>query len=438
MVRQKYIAFVRKNRTEEIIFHFISLLLLTINFEALKLLKRILFSFALLSATLLQAQNDNIERILRQIEQYNQDLKAFGRLKQARYYDSMKDRSLTGLHIESNYLFLGRPENYRDFPGNNFDLFNIKIGQEFRLPRYYRSIDERGKQLRNLMDAEEAELRQKVLLEAKTYCYEVIHINKQLRMNKIFLEEAEKLQTAYDTLYAIGSVSLLEQQRAYLFVLDIENEINQLNIDKSEKLHDLAILNGNQHIYLDDDLYEPNAFLLPLDLIQKQALDKDVSFLKHEQKVLLGEAEANYIQKQNLPVLDLGYSMQYEDQFGIHGIFAGFNLPLWSNKRQMKAAKLEVHYRQYLMSSQKKLLQREVFDLYNKISNIERYLGKYEKSLDTLKDYEKTLGIAVELGEMTIQEYIQNILDYKDMHFKYLDMEFEYHHLKATLMRWYL
>lgn len=386
----------------------------------------------------LQAQNDNIERILRQIEQYNQELKAFGRLKKARYYDSMKDRSLPGLHIESNYLFLGKPDDHELYPNNSFNLFNIKIGQEFRLPRYYKSIDRKAKQLQQQMESEESEIRQNILLEAKQYCYQVILLNKKIRLNDIFLEEAQKLQMAYDTLFAIGSVSLLEQQRAYILVLDFENEINHLNIEKSEALHDLAILNGNQHIYLDDEIYEPNAFLLPLDLIQKQALANDASYLRQEQDVLLSVANMEYVKKQNLPILDLGYSLQYEQQFGLHGLYAGFSLPLWSNKRNVKAVELDKHYRQYLMSSQKQLIQREVFDLYNKISNVERYIGKYEKSLEKLKNYEKTLGIALELGEMTIQDYIQNLLDYKEMHLKYLDMEFEFHHLKATLMRWYL
>ncbi len=388
----------------------------------------------------LSAQNENIERILRQIEQYNTDLKAFTRLKQARYYDSMKEKSLTGLHIESNYLFLGKPgfPHLENVPNNRHNFYNLKIGQEFRLPRYYKSIDSRGKQLRNYLDAQEIEIRQKVLLEAKQHCYRLIHTNKKIRLVKIFKQEAEKLVEAYDTLFNIGSVSILEQQKAVILDLDFENELNQLEIEKLEIQHDLALLNGNKHIYLDDQVYEPNSFLLPMDLIQKQALDNDVTYLKYEQDILLGEEQLQVTKRANLPVLDLGYSMQVEERWSVHGIYAGLNLPLWSNKRNVKANKLEVHYRQYLMSNQKQMIQREVFDLYSKLMTIERYLTKYEVSLAKLEHYEQTLEIALDLGEMTIQDYVNNLLDYKEMHFKYLDMEYEYHHLKNELMRWYL
>lgn len=408
------------------------------NFDAVVTIRFIFAFLMLFFCFAVQAQNDNIERILRQIEQYNQDLKAFGRLKQARYYDLMKEKSLSGLHIESNYLFLGKPDNAELSPNSRFNFFNLKVGQEFRLPRYYKSIDNKGKQMRLLLDAEEEEIRQNILLQAKQHCYTVVQINKKLRLNKIFWKETQRLVNAYDTLFLLGSASLLEQQKAHILALDLENENNQLLIEKQEALHELALLNGNQHIYLDDEIYEPNAFLLPIDLIQQQATTNDASYQKYEQNVLMGKEQTAFIKKQNLPILDLGYSLQFEDQWSAHGIYAGFSLPLWSNKRNVKAAELEVHYRQFLMSNEKQLIQREVFDLYNKISTIERYLNKYEQSLEKLKDYEKTLAIALELGEMTLQEYIQNILDYKDMHYKYLDMEYEYHHLKATLMRWYL
>ncbi|MFC2137283.1 TolC family protein, partial [Bacteroidota bacterium] len=187
----------------------------------------------------------------------------------------------------------------------------------------------------------------------------------------------------------------------------------------------LFVLNGgNNYDFSQIHIIEEN-------LISKDSIIEEFYILSPELKMHEIEnqiAELNIkINKQGwLPQFEAGYESETILDDTYSGIKAGMTIPLWQNKNKVKTAVVN----KYMVYSKNEEVS---FSLLN---DLERQFHQAEILKNTLVELEETLSSsssfkhlskALELGEISIIEYFNELAFYYEIMDEYIETEYQYY-----------
>lgn len=385
--------------------------------------------FLYISVVSVWGQTNEINRILQEIEQNNNEIKAYASWIESRKLALKTQNNLPDPQVGVYYLPWGEHQTG--------DYSEFQVTQSFEFPTVYsvrsKLIDKQYTQL----ELEYAEKRKSVLLPAKQYCLQLVYLQKKKEVEEKRVQQAQQVFNHISEMYNSEEVSLLDVNKAKISWIQEQFRVTELETKMQNVLLTLQQLNGGNEIMFSPSSYETEIEIDPVDSlwVEKQNRDPELRSLNQQEEVAL----QNYKLSKNkgLPNLTAGYNYQGVSGSNYSGIYGGLSIPLWSNRNKVKSAASAYQYSQSLNQVAAQSHYAEFQKQYN---NYQVLKSKYTEYVSTLSDLnsESMLLEAYHLGQISYLEYFMELQFYRDAMDTMLKMEMEMHVLKASLLDYQL
>lgn len=355
------------------------------------------------------AQN-TVDEILQLVEQHNTALRAAADRTATAKQEVMMETSLEGPEVGFNYLngnhtAMGKR---RDFSVNqSFDLATV-FGYRHRL----------AKSQKEILDLQYQQLLLETRLEAIDLLVQLTYYNQALAIFNERLVQERQLAASYEKRLAAGDANKIEVNRARLSLANVETETSRFTAERDLLLIQLKTLCGGAEVDYHCTDYQVLDVNPPMSLRSMQET-------QNAQQQLIARNELRSARAQSMPSLTAGYMAELTDDEKWRGVTFGLSIPLWSNVRNVKRARLQVQsaqseaedaiYQLQQIAEAQKLRTERYFaiaqDIQTKLANASSY---------TL------LRKALAEGEISLVEYTIEVSDLFDMRIKALEAQRDY------------
>jgi cobalt-zinc-cadmium efflux system outer membrane protein len=362
----------------------------------------------------IQAQNNNIARVLAAVEQNNNELKALASMLESQKLELKSSNNLSNPQLEALFLPFGNH--------SSSDYSEFQISQSFEFPSVYVSR-------KNLIEKQQKDLdlaylakKQEVLLDAKKLCLEFMMLNKSLAIEQSRLEQSKKVFEQIKTLFEKEQVGILALNKANIAWLQEQFGVREIELKRQSLLEKLKMINGGSAIAINAIELVDNQELLGIDNIWSEKLRTDPSLISMQQKEGIALQKIKLSKNQSLPNINAGFNQQGFAGEYYSGIYGGITIPLFGNKNKVKAAKANFQF-QHSYSIVHALKAKVAFK--NQYNAYTLLLEKYNEYNQTLKglNSEALLLKAYQLGEISFIEYYIELQFYQQAFDTMLDME---------------
>ena len=387
-------------------------------------MKKLIISILLISGGVAARAQSGYETVLHQIEANNTTLAA---LRQQTEAEKLGNR--TGLlpvnpEVEFNYLW-GSPSVI----GNRYDI-NIKQTFDFPTAYAYRS------KIANLQNAN-AELLYKaerltVLLAAKQVCIELVYYNALAREYAVRLKNAELIAVTYQTKLEQGATNRLEYNKAQLNLTTVQTEIAQIDAARTVLLSELKRLNGGKEIVFATEVYPTNTLPANFEDWYTTAESKSPVLQYVSRQIEIYKQEIKLNRAMGLPRFSAGYMSEKVVGEHFQGVTVGISIPLWENKNRVKQAKEQAQASEAIFEDNKVLFYNHLQTNYIKADALQQNAQKIRHSL-SMYGNEPLLKKALDVGEISLLNYLLEIEYYYDTVNKVLEAERDYELTAAEL-----
>ena len=347
--------------------------------------------------------------VLRHAEAHNPTLLAAAKHAEAERSAAHLGALLPDPEVEAAY-FLSNPADL----GVRWDL---NFSQSFEMP----SVLVRRARLRNLQE-HAAELsyeivRRNVLMEVQQLCADWIYYHAMVQIYARRTETATHLAELYNRRFEAGDCSVLEFNRAQMYLADMQNQASEAWQKEDHCTHDLRTIVGDDAYTFFKEEYDPIVVSSTFEQWYEQMEMRNPSLRQLENQIAIGRQQTQLSRASWLPSMSVGYASENRVGETFQGVKVGLTLPIWSQQRAVRTAQLETE-----AASQELEAQRTV--LYNKLSCMfhrhEALLQNVQKLKAMFQRYNSLeyLERALEAGEINLEQYLQQSDFYHEMELK--------------------
>ena len=369
------------------------------------------------------AQNE-VESVLKAIEQNNSTLSALREQVEAQKIGNRTGIFLHDPEVEFNYLW-GSPSAI----GNRTD---ISVSQSFDFPTAY------GYR-RNIADLKNvnAELAYKserinILLSARQICIDLIYYNALIREFSQRLDNAQKIAETYKIRLEKGDANILEYNKARLNLASMQAELTKMEAERVALQAELRRLNNGEDIGPEEN--ELSISALPGDFDAwysgMESVSPVLKYVKGE--IEIGEEQVKLSRALALPKLSAGYLSEKVVGEHFQGVTLGVSIPLWENRNMQKYAEAQVAASQKQLEDSKVQFYNRLRSLYLKASVLQQNTEQFRREIDAGRN-DELLEKALDSGEISLLEYLLEIGYYYDALEKALEAARDYELVLAEL-----
>ncbi len=387
-------------------------------------MRKILFLCMMILNITISANNDEINRILASIEQNNGNLKALRIEADARIAGNREEMMPDDPEAEFAYLW-GSPHEI----GKRQD---VNVSQGFDIPLITGMKKKVVSRENELVELNHQSERTHLLLEAKKLCIELIYNNALREQQNKQLQWVQHVADAYRKQYEKGNIGILAYNNVQLYLTEIKHEVSRMGIEQKRILSQLKRLNGGIAVELTGTQYDLHP--LPADFEQWFGqMEQKNPMLKYAYK----ESELNtyrikVAKKANLPRFSVGYLIENVVGERYQGVTLGISVPLWRNSQRLQQAKSEAKASEMHAAT----MRQEFYDafraIYQQAQGLQQLILDYHTSM-RLYDNTELLEKALDLGNISIMDYISKKKLYYERITKVLEAERDYELLYAEL-----
>jgi len=374
------------------------------------------------------ARGQTVKRCLERIEKNNPGLKASRKLMKAKRVEAR-----TGIFPKPISV------NFGYFPDNQTVVDHkqtLNATQSFYLPGVY-------KKMRNLA-ADEGVLaalayqkdRKEILLRAQKLLIRLIYHRKRHQQLEVRLRYARQRYEGVREKTAAGGATLMARNKARLHLLRIRRAMNQNEIERNRLMEQLDLLNGRRPLELSKAEY-PAFPDLKLDTMLTRKPEQMPSLLMAGQRVSVTEQRIDLKKALNGPELKLGYGAEVVGNSSFRGVVMGASIPLWTNKNQVRLARIQNDYRRLDYEHKLMELRSETRKQYDVSRSLRRDLKTWRTILGKIKTTE-LLRKSLQMGEISILDFYREVQYYYDIYDEYLALERDYHLVLAGMYQYRL
>lgn len=357
---------------------------------------------------------DQVDRIVDQIEQNNTTLRALYRQTEA-----AKIGTRIGTYPEDPEIELGFLRGSPSALGRRTD-FGIRQMLDFPSAYFYRGrlATENGRQL----DREWQKQRRELLLEARTICLDLVYHNaRRLELRKR-LDHAQNVAAAFESKFSSGEANILELNKVKLNRLAVCKELEACEIEINALSGELARLNGGRSVDLADTAFSTGIVVEDFQLWYARA-EKNSPQLQW----LRGEVERLQTQLKldrtlNLPRLSVGFMSESVAGERFSGLSVGLSLPLFSRRQTLRYARASLDAARCLEEDGRLQFYNQLKNLHGQVVSMQKSVQDYRSLLREL-DNSPLLAKAFEKGEISLVEYVLELSLYYESAEKLLQME---------------
>ncbi|MBO4599175.1 MAG: TolC family protein [Bacteroidales bacterium] len=317
-------------------------------------------------------------------------------------------------------------------PTNIGIRWDLSISQSFEMP----SVLVRRTRLRDLQE-HAAELnyevvRKSVLLEIQQLCADWIYYHAVARIYSRRCASATQLAQLFQTRFAAGDCSILEYNRAQMYMADIQNQAAEAYLKEDHAAHDLHILLGSDDFTFYQSEYDPVTIAPSFEDWYEQLEMRNPDLRMLDNQLETRQQQLQLSRAQWLPSMSVGYASENRVGETFRGIKVGLELPLWSQQRAVRAARLEAEAAQQELSSQRAMLFNHLRCMFHRHAAL---IHNVENLKNALQQYNSQdhLDKALEAGEISLEQYLQQSDFYLDMELQLWETSHELEQLHLYL-----
>lgn len=370
---------------------------------------------AMAFATVISIEAQDINTILKSVEQNNMELKAMLKGNEAADIEIKSENTLEDLSIEYSPFFQSETSGIASS--------ELVITQGFDFPTLYGARKKAGKLQRNVLDMQYQTARRDVLLNAKKLCLDIINYNKQKQLLQERRKNADELLAMFEIKFKNGDATSLEINKIKLDRMNLETELVQADTKHANTMQQLQALNGGLPIEVNITEY-PEA---PADdevTMYEKAVATDWTIRTARASVLAAEQNVKVNKQSWIPKFEIGYRRNTEGDNASNGFLIGGSIPLFSSKNKVKIAKARQTEAVMQHANARINAENSARALINQMKQLKASTDAYDVPL--MRQTLKLLRTALEHGEISVTEYYveaDNI--YKNM-ITYMDIERQY------------
>ncbi len=377
-------------------------------------MKKIILA-AMAFAAVVSAKAQDINAVLKSVEQNNMELKALLKGNEAADIENKSQNTLEDLSIEYSPFFQSETSGIASS--------ELVITQGFDFPTLYGARKKAGQLQRNVLDMQYQTARRDILVNAKKLCLDIINYNKQKQLLQERRKNADELLAMFELKFKNGDATSLELNKIKLDRMNLETELVQADTKHANAMQQLQALNGGQPIEVNMTEY-PQA---PADdevTMYEKAVATDWTVRTAQASVLAAEQDVKVNKQSWIPKFEIGYRRNTEGDNASNGFLIGGSIPLFSSKNKVKVAKARQTEAVMQHANARINAENSARTMINQMKQLKASADAYDVPL--MRQTLKLLRTAVENGEISVTEYYveaDNI--YKNM-ITYMDIERQY------------
>lgn len=377
-------------------------------------MKKIILA-AMAFAAVVSAKAQDINAVLKSVEQNNMELKVLLKGNEAADIENKSQNTLEDLSIEYSPFFQSETSGIASS--------ELVITQGFDFPTLYGARKKAGQLQRNVLDMQYQTARRDILVNAKKLCLDIINYNKQKQLLQERRKNADELLAMFELKFKNGDATSLELNKIKLDRMNLETELVQADTKHANAMQQLQALNGGLPIEVNMTEY-PQA---PADdevTMYEKAVATDWTVRTAQASVLAAEQDVKVNKQSWIPKFEIGYRRNTEGDNASNGFLIGGSIPLFSSKNKVKIAKARQTEAVMQHANARINAENSARTMINQMKQLKASADAYDVPL--MRQTLKLLRTAVENGEISVTEYYveaDNI--YKNM-ITYMDIERQY------------
>ena len=366
-------------------------------------------------AAVVSAKAQDINAVLKSVEQNNMELKALLKGNEVADIENKSQNTLEDLSIEYSPFFQSETSGIASS--------ELVITQGFNFPTLYGARKKAGKLQRNVLDMQYQTARRDILVNAKKLCLDIINYNKQKQLLQERRKNADELLAMFELKFKNGDATSLELNKIKLDRMNLETELVQADTKHANAMQQLQALNGGLPIEVNMTEY-PQA---PADdevTMYEKAVATDWTVRTAQASVLAAEQDVKVNKQSWIPKFEIGYRRNTEGDNASNGFLIGGSIPLFSSKNKVKIAKARQTEAVMQHANARINAENSACTMITQMKQLKASADAYDVPL--MRQTLKLLRTAVENGEISVTEYYveaDNI--YKNM-ITYMDIERQY------------
>lgn len=387
-------------------------------------MRKILFLCTIILNMTICANNDEINRILASIEQNNGSLKALRKDADIRIMANREEMMPDDPEAEFAYLW-GSPHEI----GKRQD---VNVSQGFDIPLITGMRKKVVSRENELVELNHRWERICVLMEAKKMCIELIYYNALRQELDKQLQWAEHVADLYRKQYDEGNIGMPEYNNAQLNLAEIKHEVARVDIERKRILSELKRLNGGIAVELSSTRYDFHPLPADFEKWYEQMEQRNPMLVYAYKETELNRYRIKVAKKANLPRFSVGYLMENVVGERYQGVTLGISVPLWRNSQRLEYAKTEAEASEMHATNARKEFYEGFHVLYQQAEELQQVLLDYHDAVKLYNNAE-LLVKALDLGEISMMDYLVQMKFYYNMVAKVLEVERDYELIYAEL-----
>lgn len=356
-------------------------------------MKKIILA-AMAFAAVVCAKAQDINSVLKSVEQNNMELKALLKGNEAADIENKSQNTLEDLSIEYSPFFQSETSGIASS--------ELVITQGFDFPTLYGARKKAGQLQRNVLDMQYQTARRDILVNAKKLCLDIINYNKQKQLLQERRKNADELLAMFELKFKNGDATSLELNKIKLDRMNLETELVQADTKHANAMQQLQALNGGQPIEVNMTEY-PQA---PADdevTMYEKAVATDWTVRTAQASVLAAEQDVKVNKQSWIPKFEIGYRRNTEGDNASNGFLIGGSIPLFSSKNKVKIAKARQTEAVMQHANARINAENSARTMINQMKQLKASADAYDVPL--MRQTLKLLRTAVENGEISVTEY---------------------------------
>ena len=385
----------------------------------------LIFAAALFAGTAYGQRS--VDDVLREVEAASKELKAQRELTAAQKMEAQTGKYLANPSVEFESLW-GGAERIRNS--------ELTVMQAFDFPSAYASRNKIAKLRSSYYDTEGAALRQQLLLDAKTLCIQIVHLNRMKEFLSERVVNAERLDSAYRK-FAIGEANILECNKIGVELISAKTEYNLNEAELLAKCQQLATLTGTESDRFSGLVYPTVESLPAFEQLSALYMEQNPQVQSLQQQVSVDKQSVSLNRSLSLPKFEMGYRHDFGGEGRFKGFKVGMSIPLFENKNKVKAARAQAASSSAQLESVRLNAASELRQLYDQAVTLRESMRSMESVLLAQNNL-SMLNKALDAGQITVIEYITEIGVLYQSRQMQLQLERDYNLITAQLFRFEL
>lgn len=357
-------------------------------------MKKILIT-VLASIVAAGASAQQIETILREVEQNNLELQAI-----------RKNNEAARLEIRNRNLPEDPSVEYSPFYLKGYDGMassELVVTQGFDFPTLYAARHKSGRLQAEALEMQYLTARRDVLLEAKRLCLELVYQNRVRELLEMRRKNTEELLGLFTRRLEAGDATQLEVNKIRMDRMNVQTELTQAETARQSARQQLLALNGNAPLELEPTEYSAGFFTGDYEKLYDEAVASDVALRAFRASEQAAAQEVRVNRQNWIPKLEVGYRRNTEMNEARNGFLVGASFPLFSSQRKVRIARAQHAGTQLQLDNARMQTENRVRARIQELQALEKAAADYDvellyRTLDLLRT-------AVEKGEISVIDY---------------------------------